>query len=103
MDRLADDVLLERAAWDGRARLHISRAGYTHEVRLAWVTKPTPPGRVQGWGGAFRAEPLVVPATGRAIVTFPSGEEAEVMVESFDALTGEGTFFGLGSPPRGPE
>lgn len=88
-----------QTVWKGEAELHIFRAGLVRPVEVAIDFKPTPPGRAQGWGGTFRSEPLVVPATGRAIVSFPNGEEAEVMVESFDAVTGSGNFFGLGTPP----
>jgi hypothetical protein len=86
--------------WEGEADLEVLRAGFRGRVVLALFTKPTPPGRVTGWGGEFRAEPLQVPAIGRGVVTLDDGDELEVMVESFDAVTGRGTLFGLGAPPR---
>lgn len=87
--------------WSGVAELEVLRAGFQGRVALELFTKPTPPGRVQGWGGEFRAEPmLALPAIGRGVVTLDDGEAIEVMVESFDAVTGKGTLFGLGSPPR---
>lgn len=87
-------------AWSGEARLEVFRGGFAATVQIDLYRKPSQPGRVPGWGGAFRADPLSVPATGRAAIIFPDGTEADVMVESFDAVTGAGTFFGLGSPPH---
>jgi hypothetical protein len=92
--------MMTEQRWSGSAELEILRAGFRSEVMVELFTKPTPPGKVRGWGGTFRAEPLLVPAVGRGVVTLPDGDQLEVMVESFDAVTGRGTFFGLGAPPR---
>jgi hypothetical protein len=85
--------------WTGDARLDIFRRGASLAVHLELYRKPSPPGRTPGWGGSFRAPPFSLPATGRAEILFDDGTAADVMVESFDALTGTGTFFGLGAPP----
>jgi hypothetical protein len=85
--------------WTGEARLEVFRGGFAETVQVDLFRKPSQPGRVPGWGGAFRAGPLSIPATGRGAIVFPDGTAADVMVESFDAVTGAGTFFGLGPPP----
>lgn len=91
---------MTESAWQGDVQLHIFRAGFARPAHVDLFRKPTQPGKLPGWGGTFRTEPLLVPATGRGLFTFISGDEADVMVESFDAVTGQGTFFGLGAPPH---
>ncbi len=86
--------------WHGSGRLELLRAGFASPVELELYTKPTPPGKAVGWGGRFRATPWVAPAIGRGVVVLEGGEELEVMVESYDPVTGRGSMFGLGAPPR---
>jgi hypothetical protein len=87
--------------WEGEAKLRIYATGVSSPVRVQVHTNPA---RIPGltyptWSGKFSVEPFTPFTAGRGVMIFPNGAEADVMVEGFDVVTGEGYFFGAGVLP----
>lgn len=87
--------------WEGEAELRI----YATNIRmLVYIRATSNPARIPGltyptWSGKFQAEPFTPFTVGRGVITLPDGTEADVLVESFDSLNGEGYFMGAGCVP----
>lgn len=94
-----DPSAIASREWRGEAELFVYRDNVRLRVALALERKPERPGRTGRWAGSFAAAGPGVLTPGRGVVRLPSGAEAEVMVEGFDALTGKGDLIGLDAAP----
>jgi hypothetical protein len=85
--------------WQGEAALFIYRDNARIPVQLTLYRKPGRPGMSGRWAGSFSTEPFTILTLGRGIIHLPAGDEAEVMVEGFDLVTGKGDFIGIDAAP----
>ena len=89
-------------SWAGTAELELFRS----ESRTVVVAElHRNPARIPGltsdtWAGSFRAQPFTILQVGRGAIHLPDGTIADVMLESYDTVTGEG--FVLGALPEPP-